>query len=126
MEKPNVLTIADDFVWSFVEPAMSIIAACLPTLAPLFRGGGDPAPTKRRVQSILSLRRFSSSKKSMKGSNASKSSTQREARHAWLQQNSDNSRSNNITYERGTQLEDIKSSDGVAVHRSLDTQIESV
>lgn len=49
-------------IWSFIEPQLSMVAACLPTLAPLLRGGRDTGSIVRSIQSILSLSSASSGK----------------------------------------------------------------
>ncbi|KAL8919491.1 MAG: hypothetical protein Q9208_006776 [Pyrenodesmia sp. 3 TL-2023] len=43
-------------IWTFIECCTSIVAACLPTLAPLFRGNGRLDSLIRSVRSLLSLR----------------------------------------------------------------------
>ena len=48
----------DTLIWSFVEPQMSIIAACLPTLGSLVRGVQSPTSILQWARSTLSLRRI--------------------------------------------------------------------
>ena len=113
--------VAEDNIWSFIEPQMSIVAACLPTLTPLFHGGRDPASIIRSVRSILSLRSLSSQtrEKKISPSNTSLERENKDARHTWLQLDSDASQSNNINYEHGVELENIHDDrriyDGIAV-----------
>ncbi len=111
---------------------MSIVAACLPTLAPLFRGGRDPAFIIQSVLSVFSLRSVSS-KTSGNGSDSSKNGIEqenRDARNAWVQLNSDTTRSNFITYERGVELDSIQNaqrpSNGIVVQEVLRSDVETV
>ncbi len=111
---------------------MSIVAACLPTLAPLFRGGRDPASIIQSVLFVFSLHSVSS-KTSGNGDNSSKAGIEqenRDARNAWVQLNSDTTRSNFATYERGFELDSIrnaqKPSNGIFVQEVLRTDVETV
>ena len=124
--------VADDNIWSFIEPQMSIVAACLPTLAPLFQGGRDPASIIRSVRSIFSLR-SASSKTRGQGSDVSKVSVDRENKETsrpWLKLDSDTKYSNNITHEQGIELDNVQNgrlaSNGIAVQNVLRTEIETV
>ena len=90
---------------------MSIVAACLPTLAPLFRGGRDPASTVLGVRSILSLRSMSPRQEKDR-SNASKNTSREEiknAKSAWRQLNSSQAQSNDIVHNESTALVDLES-----------------
>lgn len=111
---------------------MSIVAACLPTLASLFRHTRDPASMIRSVRSALSLRSTSSrlSGKGSKTSNTEREQENKDAKHAWLELNSNSSHSHKIAYKRDVEsnsLEDTrKDVNEIYVQKSLDFRSESV
>lgn len=111
---------------------MSVVAACLPTLAPLFKGGRDPASMIRSVQSKLSLRSISS-RMSARGREASPTSREHEnedAKYAWLQLNLNVNHSNDIAFERNAELDRIRTaqpvSNGIFVQKSLKSESDPV
>ena len=111
---------------------MSIIAACLPTLAPLFRGGRDPASIVRSVRSILSLRSMSSRQEKYRSS-ASKDTSREDiknAKSAWRQLNSSPAHSNDIVHNESTALVDLESqprlSEAIVVQKSFTNEVERV
>ena len=111
---------------------MSIVAACLPTLASLFRDVRDLASMIRSVRSALSLRSTSSrsSGKGSKTSNTEREQENKDAKHAWLELNSNSSASHKIAYRRDVEsnsLEDTrKEVDGIHVQKSLDFRSEPI
>jgi len=53
--------VVNNLVWMAIEPCASIIAACLPTLGPLFKGKRSLGSIIRSIRSALSVRSQSSS-----------------------------------------------------------------
>lgn len=51
----NTGIVVSNTIWSFIECCTSILAACLPTLAPLFRGNRQLDSLIRSIRSMLSL-----------------------------------------------------------------------
>ncbi|MCJ1391625.1 hypothetical protein MMC18_004490 [Xylographa bjoerkii] len=122
----------DDTIWSFIEPCMSIVAACLPTLAPVFKGGRDLGSIVRSVRSVFSLRTIDSQKDQIrsKGSKESKgSNTQetREAKRAWQKLNTGTSPSNHIAGGSEVELDEIRPlydpASGITVQTTLTSEV---
>ena len=111
---------------------MSIIAACLPTLAPLFRGGRDPASIVRSVRSIFSLRSISSrqEKDRSDASNNTGRDKIKNAKSAWRQLNSSQAHSNDVVHDESTALVDLESQpprlDAIVVQKTFTNEVERV
>lgn len=130
----NTSVITKDTMWSFIEPSMSITAACLPTLAPLFRGGRDASSLIRSVKSVLSIfSTLSFSKKSERGSASNKNPADQDsqgAKREWLQLSSKLGRSDNISYQCEVTLDESRTAGqqlhGIVVQKSLQSVSDSV
>ena len=63
--------LAPTFYWPLVESCLGIVAACLPTLRPLFQGM-SPESVIRSIRSALSLQSFSGNRLGHRLENESK------------------------------------------------------
>lgn len=125
--------ISSDDIWSFVEAQFSIVAACLPTLAPLIRGGRDPRSIVYSIRSFLSVR----SSYSPKGEDRSHASNAREwddakyAKHAWRKLHTSAASSNtNAVHNEGIALDDIgiqsRPADAIFVQKSYTNNVDTI
>ena len=112
---------------------MSIVAACLPTLAPLFRDGRDPASVIRTVRSIFFLRGNSPGQKKDPIGPPGKNSSRREvklAKDSWRKLNPGQGHSNDVVYNESVPLDDLNSqsppSDAIVVQKSFTNAVEMV
>jgi len=116
---PNLL-----MLWFHIEACASIIAACLPTLAPLFRGEYTAGSLCGKGRALCSSR-FKSSRKCSKSSEANSSFELAQSKRAWQTLPSIKTH----TAARGTQepknLEvEAGSQDGILVERSFTCDFE--
>ncbi|CAG8952290.1 hypothetical protein HYFRA_00001033 [Hymenoscyphus fraxineus] len=82
--------IANITIWSTIEPACSVIAACLPTFGPLSQKGRSPESLVASIRSALSLRSSSNSLATEKRGKVSQEKDSREdeeARAGWAKHN---------------------------------------
>ncbi|CAG8981723.1 hypothetical protein HYALB_00013339 [Hymenoscyphus albidus] len=87
---PSYSVIANITIWSTIEPACSVIAACLPTFGPLSQKGRSPESLVASIGSVLSLRSFSSSLATEKRGKVSQEKISREdeeSRAGWAKHN---------------------------------------
>ena len=124
-------------IWSDIEPCCSIIAACLPTLGPLFREGRSPESLVSSILSKISSRNVSKSRFSTKqqihsGSNDSRGFDSAEAKQQW--QNMQNKMPNinsrpavsTADVEKGRTPSSFVIDHGISVERSFGAESHSM
>ena len=124
-------------IWSFVEPQPSMVAACLPTLAPLIRRGRDPGSIVPSIQSILPLG-SSSSKKSPKQSEDQKYRSSaggwvefQNSKHDWQRLNTNTASSRtHAMHNEGIALTDLerqqRPADAIIVQKSFSNNFDRI
>jgi len=130
VEKTNAVlsVVTDDTIWSFLESCMSIIAACLPTLAPLFRNIRDVASLIASVRSALSLQSLSSGRANRSNGQSSTKDTQiTDTNKPWQKLGSvpGTSCDNIVEHDINVELDIIHNTppDKIMVHRTFDAQV---
>ncbi|KAL8852118.1 MAG: hypothetical protein Q9221_002941 [Calogaya cf. arnoldii] len=119
--------VASITIWSFIECCTSIVAACLPTLAPLFRGNRRLDSIIRSVRSMLSLR-SNLSKSSSDGDGSSRNG--RSDNNAWRELTANPNHENNIFRSNDLSPEDkrelMTNAHSIQVQKSFRSEVDGV
>ncbi|MCJ1285829.1 hypothetical protein MMC26_005170 [Xylographa opegraphella] len=114
-------------LWAVIEPCSSIVAACLPTLAPFVRGRRDLASIIRSVRSILSLNSRHSSRSETQNK-PNPTGDERDTRHgknAWQKLSVPNDSTKNLTSAADVELGDMPATPLAPRSIMVETMVES-
>jgi len=123
---PLLAVIANLTIWSTIEPACSVIAACLPTLGPLGQKGRNPESLVASVRSVLSLRSYNTSIRTEKHGNGSLDNSKcsrslegdEEARGGWAK----NSGTGSTTVESGMNIRSAPKSVEIVMEKGFSSE----